>query len=216
MASRSVSQRIFLSVSLLALVLISLVPTPAKASAGDAPTLPDLSSFITNISNSNAKELRGIYVMGAMALPVVQQPGDNAGFVSTSDETVTQFGMVNQFGNIGLLAHNHLAGQNFFSLVPGQLIYLVYGNGEVSTFIITQVLRYQAYEPYNPYSYFRNLDNGLEYSAEDVFRKVYMGERHVTLQTCIAENGEASWGRLFVIAIPLTQYYASQNLTIVN
>jgi hypothetical protein len=216
MASRNISQRILLSVSLLALVLISLVPTPAKAAAGNASALPDLSSFITNISNSNAGELRGIYVMGAMALPVVQQPGDNAGYVSTSEQAVTQFGMVNQFGNIGLLAHNHLAGQNFFSLVPGQLIYLVYGNGEVSTFIITQILRYQAYEPYNPYSYFRNLDNGLEYSAEDVFRKVYMGDRHVTLQTCIAENGEASWGRLFVIAIPLTQYYGSQNLTTAN
>jgi len=216
MASRNISQRILLSVSLLALILISLVPTPAKAAAGDTSALPDLSSFITNISNSNAGELRGIYVMGAMALPVVQQPGDNAGFVSTSEQAVTQFGMVNQFGNIGLLAHNHLAGQNFFSLVPGQLIYLVYGNGEVSAFIITQVLRYQAYEPYNPYSYFRNLDTGLEYSAEDVFRQVYMGDHHLTLQTCIAENGESSWGRLFVIAVPFTQYYAGQNSTMTN
>ena len=216
MASRNISQRILLSVSLLALVLINLIPTPVKAEAGDTSTLPDLSSFITGISNSNTEELRGIYVTGTMALTVVQQPGDNAGFVSTTEKTVTQFGMVNQFGNIGLLAHNYLAGQNFFSLVPGQMIYLVYGNGKVSTFVITQVLRYQAYEPYNPYSYFRNLDTGLEYSAEDVFRQVYMGDHHLTLQTCIAENGESSWGRLFVIAVPFTQYYAGQNSTMTN
>ena len=211
MATRTVSQRILLSVSLLALVFISLIPTPVKADTGNAPALPHLSSFITNISNSNAGELRGIYIPGVMAFPVIQQPGDNAGFVSTEADSVTQFGMVNQFGNIGLLAHNNLAGINFFSLTQGQLVYLVYGNGEISTFIITEVLHYQAYEPYNVYTYFRDLDSGLEYSAEDVFRKVYMGERHVTLQTCIAENGVGSWGRLFVIAIPLTQYYAEHN-----
>jgi hypothetical protein len=216
MATRTVSQRILLSLSLFALIFISLIPTPVKADTGNVTTLLDFSSFITNVSNGNAGELRGIYVIGAMGLPVVQQPGDKAGFVSSVDETVTQFGMVNQFGNIGLLAHNNLAGKNFFPLTPGQLVLLVFGNGDVSTFIITQVLRYQAYEPYNPYSNFRNLDNGLEYSAEDVFRQAYMGERHVTLQTCIAENGEASWGRLFVIAIPLTQYYSNQNLAVTN
>jgi hypothetical protein len=216
MASKNISKRVLTTASLFAFILISLIPTPVKADTGNASALPDLSSFIASISSSNTEELRGVYVTGSMALTVVQQPGDNAGFVSTAEKTVTQFGMVNQFGNIGLLAHNYLAGQNFFSLVPGQVVYLVYGNGKVSTFVVTQVLRYQAYEPYNPYSYFRNLDTGLEYSAEDVFRQVYMGDHHLTLQTCIAENGESSWGRLFVIAIPFAQYYAGQNLTTTN
>jgi hypothetical protein len=216
MASRTISQRIILSVSLLALVLISLVSTRAQASAGATPALSNLSGFITNINNNNAGELRGIYVPGVMALPIVQQPSDYAGFVSAASDTVTQFDMVNQFGNTGLLAHNHLAGQYFFLLVPGQLIYLIYGNGEISGFIVTQVLQYQAYEPSDPHSDFRDLDSGFEYSAEEVFRQAYMGARHVTLQTCIAKNGEASWGRLFVIAIPLTQYYVHQNLATMN
>jgi hypothetical protein len=218
MAARTVSQRILLSLSLFALIFISLIPTLVKTDTGNVTILLDYSSFIKNVSNGNAGELRGIYVMGAMAMPVVQQPADNAGFISSVDETVTQFGMVNQFGNIGLLAHNNLAGKNFFSLTLGQLVLLVYGNGKVSAFIITQVLRYQAYEPSNPKSYFRNLDNGIEYSAKDVFRQVYMGARHITLQTCITEKGEASWGRLFVIAIPLTQYFdfARQNLATTN
>lgn len=216
MASKNISKHVLTTVSLFAFILISLIPTPVKADTSSTATLPDLSSFITSVSNSNAEELRGVYVTGSMALTVVQQPGNNAGFVSTAEKTVTQFGMVNQFGNIGLLAHNYLAGQNFFSLAPGQVIYLVYGNGKVSMFVVTQVLRYQAYEPYNPYSYFRNLDTGLEYSAENVFRQVYMGDHHLTLQTCIAENGESSWGRLFVIAIPLGQYYANQNSTMAN
>jgi hypothetical protein len=35
-----------------------------------------------------------------------------------------------------------------------------------------------------------------------MFKRVYFGDRHLTFQTCIAKDGEASWGRLFVIAVP--------------
>ena len=204
MATRTVSQRILLSTSLFALILISFIPTPVKADTGNIPPVPDLSSFIENVRNENVGDLRGIYAPGVMAFPVIQDHGDDVFFVSSANQAITQFDMANQYGNIGLLAHNNLAGINFLTLTTGQLIYLVYGNGEVDAFIITEILRYQAYQPDNPYSYFRNLDNGIDYSARSVFRKVYMGEHHLTLQTCITENGEASWGRLFVIAIPLT------------
>jgi len=39
-------------------------------------------------------------------------------------------------------------------------------------------------------------------SAEQMFKRAYAGERHVTFQTCIAANGTVSWGRLFVVAKP--------------
>jgi hypothetical protein len=89
------------------------------------------------------------------------------------------------------------------------LVYLIYGNGEIKTFIVAKALRFQAHEPNNPYSFFADLDSGLTYSAEEVFRQVYTGDYHVTFQTCIANGDELSWGRLFVIAIPLTQYFTS-------
>lgn len=212
MASRNVSQRILLTVSLFALIVITLIPAPVEAKAGNSSTLPDLASFVQSVTNGEPNQLRGVYVPDLMALSVAQQPTGNAGFVSQDAQAITQFAMVNSFGNIGLLAHNHLAGQYFPSLMPGNTVYLVYGNGTFEAYIVTQILRYQAYEPYSPYSRFSDLNSGIEYSAEDVFRQAYMGEHHVTFQTCIAKNGEPSWGRLFVIAIPLTQYEANRAL----
>jgi len=35
-----------------------------------------------------------------------------------------------------------------------------------------------------------------------MFDRAYEGGRHVTFQTCIAAEGNSSWGRLFIIAAP--------------
>ena len=110
--------------------------------------------------------------------------------------------MAAKYGNIGLLAHNHLAGQPFTQLSVGQEVRLIYGNGRIETFIITEVLEYQALQPTNPYSSFRNLNKDETLTAKQMFKRVYFGDRHITFQTCIAANGDQSWGRLFVIAIP--------------
>jgi hypothetical protein len=39
-----------------------------------------------------------------------------------------------------------------------------------------------------------------------MFKRVYFGDRHVTFQTCIEKDGALSWGRLFIIAVPKTEY----------
>jgi hypothetical protein len=39
-----------------------------------------------------------------------------------------------------------------------------------------------------------------------MFKRVYLGDRHVTFQTCIKAYGNQSWGRMFVIAVPKSQY----------
>ena len=82
---------------------------------------------------------------------------------------------------------------------------MVYGDGHVEYFVITEVLHYQALQPTSPYSSFRNLDKDETLSAENMFKRVYFGDRHLTFQTCIAQDGEASWGRLFVIATPVSE-----------
>ncbi len=87
----------------------------------------------------------------------------------------------------------------------GQEIRLVYGDGSVSYFIVTEVLRYQALQPASPWSSFRDPETGTELSTEQIFKRVYFGERHVTFQTCIEQNGDLSWGRLFIIAMPKMQ-----------
>ena len=166
-------------------------------------TFPDLLSFSLSVQNGDGNMLRGVYVDGVFAYPVVQQPGSNAGFVSKADNTLTQFGMASEFGNVGLLAHRDFSGQYFFELMPGMMIQLIYGDGHIEIFQVTQVYQYQATEPFSVYSDFIDLAT-LEYlTASALFTKVYMGSRHVTFQTCISQNGNSSWGRLFVIAEPV-------------
>jgi hypothetical protein len=107
---------------------------------------------------------------------------------------------------VGLLAHNNLSGRLFSKLAVGQEVRLVYGDGKVEYFVIKQISKYQALQPTSPYSSFRDLTNDEKLTAEQLFNKVYRGDRHVTFQTCIEASGNLSWGRLFVVAQPRAQY----------
>jgi len=149
-----------------------------------------------------------------MAFPVVQQPSGNASYVSTNANVLTQFGTASQYGSTGLLAHNTLAGANFYNLKTGDVISIIYGDGSIDLFRITQIQEYQALDPYSPYSNFVDLSNpGVQLSSTDLFYHTY-GLGHVlVLQTCLSKNGNDSWGRTFVIASPLNgnpaDYYKS-------
>ena len=178
---------------------------PAQALGDSEAGLPDFAEFSKTVQNHEANILRGVYVPDVLALPIAQQPAGNAGYVTGHTGEVTQFGMAAQFGIVGLLAHNHLSGNLFSKLGIGQEVRLVYGNGVVEYFVITQILQYQALEPNSQYSSFRDLSNNELLTAEQLFNKVYRGERHVTFQTCIASPESMSWGRLFVLATPKTQ-----------
>jgi hypothetical protein len=194
------------STSLLVVFLISLFYNPLSTKAlGNVVTLPNLTDFSKSVQNGKADVLRGVYVNDVLALPVAQQPYGNAGYVSNSDGEITQFGMASQYGNIGLLAHNHLSGRSFSQLAVGQEVRLVYGDGTTQSFIITEVMQFQALQPTSPYSSFRNLSKDETLTAEQMFKRVYLGDRHVTFQTCIEANGNTSWGRLFIIAVPKVQ-----------
>ncbi len=74
------------------------------------------------------------------------------------DGELTQFRMASNYGNVGLLAHNHLSGKLFSDIAVGQEIRLVYGDGSVEYFVVTEVLRYQALQPNSPWSNFRDLE----------------------------------------------------------
>lgn len=207
MTLKAYTHRISLPAALLLplLILTLLCPAPASALGNGESTLPDFAEFSRTVQNNDANILRGVYVADVLALPITQQPAGNAGYVSSSDGEVTQFGMAAQFGNVGLLAHNHLSGRLFTQLAVGQEVRLVYGNGQVEYFVITGILEFQALQPNSQYSTFRALSNNELLSAEQLFDKVYRGERHVTFQTCISGADSMSWGRLFVIAVPSTE-----------
>ena len=209
MALKNQNIRFILNLSLLLFILTAMLPSPISVSAsamGNNTNLPTFPDFSQTVQNGQATVLRGVYVNHILALPVIQQPSGNAGFVSSSDGKTTQFRMASQFGNIGLLAHNHLAGKSFSQLSIGDEVLMVYGDGHVEYFVVQEVLKYQALQPNSPYSSFRNLDKDETINAEQMFKRVYFGDRHVTFQTCIEAEGNLSWGRLFVIAVPKEEY----------
>lgn len=184
----------------LAFVIFFGFATPVQAKENT----PTLNSFIESVRDGNANVLRGVYVQDVMAFPVIQQAPGNPGYVSVKDKVITQFGMAMDAGNVGLLAHNYLAGKTFSSLASGNIVTLVYGDGHTEQFKITRVYQYQAMDPLSPTSNFTDLNTKATLSAEELFTLMYRGDRHVTFQTCIERDGKSSWGRLFVIAEPLS------------
>jgi hypothetical protein len=159
------------------------------------------------ISSDADATLRRITLEQEGDLPVVQQPEGNTNYVSSNDGEVTQFAAAASYGNIGLLAHNYLSGSSFSQLDIGHTVGLVYEDGRIEEFVVTEILRYQAVDPKNPYSSFINMENENEtLTVKQMFDRAYLGEHHLTLQTCIAAEGVSSWGRLFVIAMPRSEY----------
>ena len=186
--------------SLLLVFLLAVCPTAARAQAN----VPPLAEFIEQVRNGDATSPRGIYIPGVLADVVTQQPEHDPAFVSTAENTLTQFGPAASHGSIGLLAHNSLAGKDFFRLGEGQLLYLIYGDGSLAAFRVTHLLRAQALSPEHIWSNFIDLDTGGLLTAAHLFDNVYDQPGRLILQTCIEAHGNPSWGRLFVIAEPYT------------
>lgn len=165
--------------------------------------LPAFDQFIQDLKTGEDR-IVGLWVDNVLALQVVYQPSSNPAFVSTDDDMVTFFLLPWQkAGNYGLLAHNYLAGRYFFNLQVGDIISLVWGNGDYEDFEIMEIKEFQALQPNNPYTNFIDLETGEQLSVNQVFIEVYMGDFHTTLQTCIAAESSSEWGRLFTIAPPL-------------
>jgi hypothetical protein len=198
--------RTALNLALLLFVLATLFFNPVSTLAkGNEVALPSFTDFSQMVQNDKADVLRGVYVSSVLALPVVQQPDSNPGYVSSRNGLVTQFSMAAQYGNIGLLAHNNLSGRSFSHLAVGQEVRLIYGNGSVEYFVITEILQYQALQPTSMRSEFRDLATDETITANQLFEHIYTGKRHITFQTCIEANGNLSWGRLFIVAEPKVQ-----------
>jgi hypothetical protein len=192
-----------LLVFVLAAHLFNPDSVPVKGIAESA--FPNFTNFVKQIQNGEANVLRGVYVPNVLALPVAQQPADDPNYVSGKDGEATQFSTASQYQNVGLLAHNNLSGKVFSQLAVGQEVRLVYGDGKVENFIVTEILHFQALQPKSVSSAFRSMNGDEILSAQQMFNRVYSGARHVTFQTCIKANGNWNWGRFFVVAMPIPE-----------
>jgi hypothetical protein len=198
----------------------SLVPvtgTSLDTTSGSTPaSMPTLPEFIRAVTN-NTSAPAGIYVSNTLAFPIVQQPSDNSGFVSTKENVVTNFAFASQYKSTGLLAHNYLAGAQFPAINNGQHLALVLGNGSVVYYKVTAIRSYQALQPYSPYSNFIDLaDTTRKLSATDLFMETYGIADRLVLQTCIDAEGIDSWGRLFIIAEPDPTYRPTSPKTLTS
>lgn len=163
-------------------------------------TFPTLTQFISNVANGNS-QITGVYVENLMATPVVQQPPGNFEFISNDPNTITQF-MLTTPEVIGLLAHNYLAGKLFFNINIGDSIFIIDGYGGVAEYRVIEIDSYQVTKIDGVVKYV-DIHEYQELDTAQLFAKYYMGEKHLTLQTCITKDGDPVWGRLFITAIPV-------------
>lgn len=185
------------------LISVIHIPPPTIDSWTSRQQLPSLNNFVDNLINGQPKSVRGVYVPGFMALPVVQQPGGNTGFVSEQPGTATQFQLANRYGVIGLLAHNYLSGSEFYRLIEGLKVLVVNGDGSLVNYRITEVVEFQKVTPGSNWSHYINLETGERLTTYQVFTQYYQGEHHLTFQTCLEKDGMETWGLRFVVAEPV-------------
>lgn len=201
---------------LAALGFVFIAPTAISASAHAVPlsgnvsqaipsvdpSFPTLEQFVSSHTNGQSGTITGVYIAGALAAPVVQQPSDDPNYISTAQNDITQFHSAAAKGVTGLLAHNFLAGESFKSLQAGQTVILVYGDGRTRGYTIKKQAEFQALNPTSPTSSFKDLQTGKILTSGTLFNQYYTGGDHLTFQTCIEQDGTSSWGRLFVVATP--------------
>jgi hypothetical protein len=165
-------------------------------------TIPTFQTFVESVADGSPM-VRGVYISDILALEVIQQPDNQPAFVSIEPGTATQFRMASSFGSIGLLAHNYLGGASFDDASVGNRISVVYGDGRIEEYKISSIVKFQALNPTYIRTDFLDISTQTRVTANDLFGMVYGGEPHLTLQTCIKNGLESSWGRLFVIAEPV-------------
>lgn len=188
---------------------------PSELAQPTPPRRTPLDNFVSSVSSGNGGQVVGLHAPELFSMPVQQQPDSNPGYVSSQPGVVTQFNMASQYGTTGLLAHNTLAGFMFYYVTVGQEIDLVYGDGYVQHYRVTDILRYQALNPSSPYSDFIDLDNsGYRIGAAQLFSQIYGGKNQLVLQTCLSNNGNPSWGRLFITAVPFEPLSDIENMPV--
>jgi hypothetical protein len=144
--------------------------------------------------------------VGETDLPIVQQPAGNPAFVSNGPTDVTQFSLAANYGTLGLLAHNHLIGEEFLEIRYFQRVGVEFSDGSVEHYRVIKIDKFQALSPTSVTSDFLRLPEGEFLTVTELFTEVYAPGRPVlVLQTCIEEGGNLSWGRLFVTAVPVTE-----------
>ncbi len=164
--------------------------------------VPDL--FWNTFTFLEAEDLIALQVTvpDVFDFPVTQQPVGKEIYVSNKAGEVTQFRMPSYTGVTALIAHNYLAGQEFYKLNAGQQFWVQYDGEHSYRYRVTGSYRFKKLDPPNPSSRLIDLQNNQELSATQVYDRFYKGDHHVTFQTCLEGDGRLDWGLYFVVGEP--------------
>jgi hypothetical protein len=178
----------------------------AQLSENDVLDISSISAFnifLQEVFNGDGDTITGVFVEGLFSLRVVQQPFQDAAFVSNEKGTATQFQSPALFGVVGLLAHNYLSGRHFLYLSPGHEIRLVYGDGTYRRYQVVEFVDFERLTRSDVRSDFRDLKTQSILTNRQVFDRFYRGENKLTLQTCLEGDGYSNWGIRMVSAVPM-------------
>ena len=195
-----------ITLNIILVFTIGTLPVPVSAFGSPATHTQFINSTsINDLTEGEHQNILGVlYLNDSLALKIGRQPVGNSNFVTPMSNYVTEFQIAANYGAVGLLAHNYLAGRYFFKILPGQEIKLVYRDNLIERFVVTRIQKYQALSPNSPSSDFIDLATGEFVSASQLFRKMYKNQSgNLVLQTCIYADENPTWGRLFIIAEPV-------------
>lgn len=198
--------QIFSIVVILAVSIVSselIIPSTGGENTGrpyKTSPLETKLAFIKSVVNGKSDDIVGLWLPGYVGLIVEKQPEGQPGYLSDSPGVVTRFQLADEFGSIGLLAHAHQAGIVFHTLLEGQTVSLIYGDGIEVEYRIEEIRQYQALDSGIPQSDFISvLPDGKRISQEELFYAVYAHPGRLVLQTCIIKEKDNLWGRKFII-----------------
>lgn len=172
-------------------------------------TLPDR-TLLTRFQNGLLEGCWGreivapqFLIIGDARLSVQQQPKDNPEFVTQDSGKVSQFQPANEYGVLGIIAHNYLEGARFLKLTVDREVVMTGSElNEIQIVRIKGIYRYQALDPDSSYSEFIELGHNKKLSSSEVFLRHYVDTDQadpakVTLQTCFEIDGKSNAGRVF-------------------
>jgi hypothetical protein len=170
--------------------------------ASSNSSVPQLEDFIHRVIDGQSGEPRGLYAPGILALQILPQPAGQPAYIAVQDGTVTRFQNAEPFHTIGLLAHNFLSGREFFRLHTGEDLVVVFGDGNLKKFKITEIADFQRLNQVDLRSDFLELPGNQRISADQLFSRFYQQPDQLTLQTCIERDGSSNWGVRMIRAVP--------------
>lgn len=136
-----------------------------------------------------------VYAPGAFNFEIIGQESDYE--VTLQDGAVSLFeGPFMEYGVVGLLGHDYLAGAEFYELERGDWLVVWLEGGGLEAYQITEMRRFQAVGLDYPFQALADLETGSVLSEEEVFEVMYRRPGGLVLQTCI----DGGWGLAFWVS----------------